>query len=221
MKEIEDILVDYFGREELSASDLARLERWLADRNNAKMVQVLEGMQGGRELREELERDPKAGMAAIRRRWRNNGRSGNWRYKLWYGGVAAAIIVFFVSFALLSEYFESGSDVYVGIVDCSSVKLKLNNGDVLPLRSGEVSEVVVRDSFTCLENENSTLICTSDKVSDEVEYHTISVPAGAEYRVILSDGTKVHLNADSELRFPSMFSEYVERCIYREKVILK
>lgn len=37
-------------------------------------------------------------------------------------------------------------------------------------------------------------------------YHTLSVPAGGEFQYVLADGTKVWLNSDSELRFPTSFT---------------
>ena len=40
----------------------------------------------------------------------------------------------------------------------------------------------------------------------KVESHTIVVPRGGEYRITLSDGTRVHINADSKLRFPVAFT---------------
>lgn len=40
----------------------------------------------------------------------------------------------------------------------------------------------------------------------ECELHTLKVARGAEYRVELSDGTRVHLNSGSSLTYPSTFS---------------
>src|SRR5690606_23429621 len=37
-------------------------------------------------------------------------------------------------------------------------------------------------------------------------YYTIKVPKGGHYRVALEDGTKIHLNAESTLRFPVRFT---------------
>ncbi len=39
----------------------------------------------------------------------------------------------------------------------------------------------------------------------ELFYNTISTPRGGQYEVVLSDGTKVWLNAQSSIRFPSAF----------------
>ena len=39
----------------------------------------------------------------------------------------------------------------------------------------------------------------------QVEYHTLYVPRGGEYVLKLSDGTKVWLNAETELKYPPVF----------------
>ena len=51
--------------------------------------------------------------------------------------------------------------------------------------------------YRAIEEETST--------PKEEEYNTLVVPRGGEYMVELSDGTKVWLNSDSELRFPITF----------------
>jgi ferric-dicitrate binding protein FerR (iron transport regulator) len=45
-----------------------------------------------------------------------------------------------------------------------------------------------------------------EKLTEELpRMHTLRVPRGAEYTVVLADGSTVHLNADSELRYPEHF----------------
>ena len=44
-------------------------------------------------------------------------------------------------------------------------------------------------------------------VADQVvQYNTLKIPRGGEYKVILTDGTEVTLNSESELRYPVKFS---------------
>ena len=42
---------------------------------------------------------------------------------------------------------------------------------------------------------------------DVLEYNTIRVPRGGEYKLFLSDNTEVFLNSDSEIRFPVKFGK--------------
>jgi hypothetical protein len=41
--------------------------------------------------------------------------------------------------------------------------------------------------------------------SEEISYNTIIIPRGGQYKITLSDGTKVWLNSASSLRFPEVF----------------
>ncbi|MDN3596972.1 FecR family protein [Zunongwangia endophytica] len=46
---------------------------------------------------------------------------------------------------------------------------------------------------------------TSEKDNNRLAYNTINVPKGKRIQLVLSDGTKVYLNSESSLRFPSHF----------------
>ncbi len=64
---------------------------------------------------------------------------------------------------------------------------------------------------------NSTLtyyntISTSDAPA-KIEYHTLKVPSGKDFRLVLSEGSVVWLNGNSELRFPTHFAEDAPRVV--------
>ncbi|MEG0797073.1 MAG: DUF4974 domain-containing protein [Odoribacter sp.] len=51
--------------------------------------------------------------------------------------------------------------------------------------------------YTELETEN--------KKNDSLRYHTITIPRGGEYFFTLSDGSRIWMNSESEVRFPLQF----------------
>ena len=52
-------------------------------------------------------------------------------------------------------------------------------------------------------------------VENTVQVHTLRIPRGGEYQIILSDSTRVWVNADSELQYPDRFTGE------QRKVVLK
>ncbi|MFR7808806.1 MAG: FecR family protein [Butyricimonas faecihominis] len=57
-----------------------------------------------------------------------------------------------------------------------------------------------------MRTDQQTLIVESNTIKTrETEYYTINIPYGAEYNLVLSDGSKIYLNAGSTLRYPDQF----------------
>lgn len=46
---------------------------------------------------------------------------------------------------------------------------------------------------------------TNENTAKDIAFHTIHIPKGGQYRLILADGTKVWLNAASSLQYPTRF----------------
>lgn len=88
---------------------------------------------------------------------------------------------------------------------------------ILTLHSGEEIDLVSRvDPF--IANGNDTLLLIQPDKSlvysrnennkeDTGRYNMLSVPRGGEYKLVLSDGTNVWLNAESSLYYPVSFSQ--------------
>jgi len=82
--------------------------------------------------------------------------------------------------------------------------ITLSNGKTIELDQHQ-SELSISDSG--LSYSDGTKI----KMSSLVESQTISTPTGGEYKIVLSDGTKVWLNAATVLQYPTSFRERTER----------
>lgn len=208
MKEIDDILLDYMAGENLSEGDRRVLNEWLREEKNRRFVEVLRKMSEGRELRRDLRRRSGEGMEVIRGKIRKRERRRRLRY---FYSAAACLLLLAGCFFWLNGGKE-GSESRLGDVyafwteeEPAGVRLELGDGHVVVLDDYE-DEVVVADSFYHVRNENSTLVYADETLKkDTLEFNTLMVPVGAEYRLVLADGTRVYLNSGSELRFPVSF----------------
>jgi transmembrane sensor len=84
--------------------------------------------------------------------------------------------------------------------------LTLGNGAIIQLKDNHNQVIVDENS---LKYDDQSLISAISKANNDkaiIQSITATTPRGGTYQVILPDGTKVWLNADSKLIFPSKFA---------------
>jgi len=87
----------------------------------------------------------------------------------------------------------------------SGAMLVLQDGTQIDLKDS-VSLAKVMSSNVVLSANEEILMYSEDRVDTVVEYHTLKIPRGGEYVLVLADGSAVYLNAESELTYPVSFS---------------
>jgi transmembrane sensor len=93
----------------------------------------------------------------------------------------------------------------------SDKALLIENGHSIPLDSAKEGVVASEaGGVNVQKTKQGTIQMTinpgSSEMRREITYNTIVTPRGGQYQIVLSDGSKIWLNAGSSLRFPSSFS---------------
>lgn len=126
---------------------------------------------------------------------------------------AAAVVVLGVGLFLWQNW--DGRDLSIGQpvarYDAGSTKaiLRLASGEEIPLSMEKNREVAELEDATMWQDTLGHLQVKNEKTEaeEQVTLHTLSVPEGGEYQMVLPDGTKVWLNSATELTFPSRFAD--------------
>lgn len=210
MKEdIDEILANYLNKEPLNEEEKRMFEEWkqTSDRNK-KFGKVIQKLEHQKKILDKHQKQEvvfeKVQHHVLQTRRRR-------RYITW-SSCAAGIILLIGTFSISrwgnsSKQEKTLDQIYISGLSVTrpSAELILPNGQKRLLDS-EKTTVILSDSTGEIRTNEKTLIVESNEIKiREPEYYTMNVPLGAEYNLVLSDGTKIYLNAGSTLRYPDQF----------------
>src|SRR5690606_21143251 len=146
----------------------------------------------------------------------NGNRQEIWPLHLWTKIAVAASITLVLSIGAVlflnkpstpesnirhtyQEEIEPGSEkARIVLDDGSFIELdKMQDGTVL---EGKGMRIVKRNDGTIVYEP------TGDQETQQLAYNTIVTPRGGAYSIVLPDGSRVWMNADSRLKYPITFS---------------
>jgi len=84
--------------------------------------------------------------------------------------------------------------------------LTLADGTQVVLDTANNGALTKQGNVTVIKLNGQLAYNKQGGIPTEVLYNTISTPRGGQYQLVLSDGSKVWLNAESSLRFPTAFA---------------
>ena len=193
----------------ITKENQARLEQWRVESpaHAKEYDEIRTYIMTGNEHREK-------GKQTVKNEWRKFERVYFRKYVIWkrIGRCAAIMVIpllvcgYFVSSEWKSsevtiidnvEIVPGTGRAQLIMADGRFLKLEQKENMKLDLPGVKIVATEKKIVYRAIEEETST--------PKEEEYNTLVVPRGGEYMVELSDGTKVWLNSDSELRFPITF----------------
>jgi len=131
-----------------------------------------------------------------------------------WGRVAAAMVLILVAIGAKWWYTNSVRQVPPVIVKAQQAKgkpvLVMGNGAAIVLDTGK-DTLLTEQSGAKIRQQGNQL--AYKETTGPLVYNTLQIPRGMDYRLTLSDGTEVWLNAESSLRFPVHFTGN-ERRVY-------
>ena len=89
----------------------------------------------------------------------------------------------------------------------SKAILMMADGKEVVLEQGQNLNILLNERVRVATNSRGIVYEEHGKGVVTEEYNKLTTPIGGEYSLVLSDGTKVFLNADSELKYPVEFSD--------------
>lgn len=139
---------------------------------------------------------PEAGLDEMKQR-----RKPRKPLRAWAPYAAAAVLLGAGAwFALRNDAPQTSVTAQSASAPMPGVSLTLANGKTVHFHPDSAAQTVALDKAT-LRSENGQL----DYESADTSVTVLNVPAGGTYRLVLSDGTEVRLNASTRLHFPFHF----------------
>lgn len=136
-------------------------------------------------------------------------------YQKWLSYAAVILLPLAIGLLILQqvpEYDKSLAEYERITPGETNAKIFLHDGNVVDLKTDTSSLIRSKDNLL-IENDSKEVRINSNQLADAdvSKLNRIVTPIGGEYQVQLSDGTKVWMNADSYVEFPSKFSNKIRK----------
>lgn len=145
-----------------------------------------------------------------------NNESANKSHIKW--AVAAAVVLFSLSSYMLYTFINRTDERTVAQVEEQTLPLDVIS---LQLADGTVQVIDENGHVDVLDKQGNVVgtqkgaqIAYSDASPQELLYNTLKIPFGKRFEIRLSDGSIVHLNAGSSLKYPVNFLENQKRDVF-------
>ena len=205
--EIADIIVAFI-KNEATPRQISVLDDWIneSEANKRLFISLLDEVAFEQRLDRSRVLELEDAFGKVRARVRKSKR-GYWRYVAVAASVAVVVAIggimaYWVGIPEKQGIVTRQQSIYVGK---RRAFLTLGTGEKVALESQDTLLRGKAMNIRIQENGEVFYEMADSIAPAEVEYNIMETPRGAEFQLVLSDGTKVWLNAGTKLRYPVKF----------------
>ncbi|MFD0990056.1 FecR family protein [Mariniflexile jejuense] len=125
----------------------------------------------------------------------------------------AAVAILFLSIGYLYK-----NDIFLktntSVIPTESITLQLENGDIKIIQSDGTMQLVDAKGNQIGVQTKNQIVYSNTTNNETLVYNTLTVPYGKRFEVQLSDGTIVHLNSGTSLKYPVKFIKGKNREVF-------
>ena len=210
-KEIHELLLAYL-QDDISEEEMIRLQGWLDE--NERHRKLLDELRDKEVLRQEIGAyasfDTSRRWIQLKEEMDKTPRKRRLLLRVWKS-VAAVFVAAVAGGLLYWQITDSARPVEEQVLVAQSrpgetqAVLITGKGQQLLLQGLKDTCLDITGNETLKISKDGSLEYSLSALSRMPEWHTLQVPRGGEYKIVLDDGTEIWLNSASELKYPAHF----------------
>lgn len=190
---------------ELTPDEHQRVDEWLSDKENAELYDSI----SLDKLEDRMTRYQNIDSSSAYNKFverTNTRRIEPWRVVMKFAAIFIMLFSIGTAVYLISDMSNQQREHYTNKIEPGDSKAILVLADGTEVDLNKDTETLIDEKNAKISNEDACLEYIANIAPSKEElYNTLKVPQGGEYKITLSDGTHVWLNAESQLKFPIVF----------------
>ncbi|MCB4807598.1 FecR family protein [Tamlana sp. 62-3] len=113
----------------------------------------------------------------------------------------AAVLIIFLGITFIIKTISTNNNTIT-----NSIVIENENGNINLIQTDQ-NKTIVNENGEIIGQQNANeIVYTPNNTKKALAYNTIKVPYGKTFKLTLSDGTIVHLNAGTKFKYPTQFN---------------
>jgi transmembrane sensor len=208
-----EMLISKFITNQANQEEIELLTRWLVDIDNQKLFQEFVKINYAIDSNMQIFDQNETKKLLLKKIKHHNNVFYKQRIQSYFK--YAAIVT--ISLGLAYFYHNRNSFEEKGnllIPKDEAITLVLDNGKIQTINPANSINVLDKSGKIIGKQNKTKIIYTGNSSSNKLVYNTIKIPYGKRFEVALSDGTIVHLNSGTSLRYPVRFLKNKNRNVF-------